>query len=302
MGTMSKPCRHVSRFAIVWQNHFHADDDLPPTRTLSLDTSSSLISLLSKQTDYKIIEESITILINMSTSIPSVIFVPAFADTELTVVAEEEITIVEEPTPTLIFNGDYLYEKKGPKRRKMASEDTSWCSAYDDDDVEEEPAAEEPEEIVARSEFENTFLFTKEGNGLLPRVFEELSTIDEGEEMDVDVEEETVEISFPLPDEGDDVDENEEASPDVNDEPEEEIVAPAVVEPVAAPTVVEPEPIVAPTPRRTQTNRAKHGAQQPQTLRRSSRLSGDAPAMSVRESERKLEIFKNCFFYAENVF
>ena len=24
--------------------------------------------------------------------------------------------------------------------------------------------------------------------------------------------------------------------------------------------------------------------------------------LSVRESERKLEIFKNCFFYAENVF
>ena len=25
-------------------------------------------------------------------------------------------------------------------------------------------------------------------------------------------------------------------------------------------------------------------------------------SLSVRESERKLEIFKNCFFYAENVF
>ena len=97
---------------------------------------------------------------------------------------------------------------------------------------------------------------------------------------------ETNESFFPLPDEGDEVDEQVEdlvEAPEAVEESEEEIME--------APAVVEPEDIVAPTPRQTQTNRAKHGAQQPQTLRRSSRLSGDAPAMSlgtiyVRRSDR----------------
>ena len=184
--------------------------------------------------------------------------VPRVFDEKLSTIYEEEETVEEEESPD--------------------SDEMDWCYTLDEESYSQEPTT--------------PVYYVKTGAASTKRRRLDRQSAEETE---------TVDSSFPIM--PDDLDENEEASPIVESEEiaapaviEEpaEIVAPTVVEPeedISVPTGVEPEPIVAPTPRRTQTNRAKHAAQLPQTLRRSSRLSGDAAAMSlgtiyVRRSDR----------------